>query len=171
MRLEEAYVLVIEDDINNQQIITDLLELMGIKHIYAHGSGWQGLKAARERMQSIDLILLDIQLPAEDGYGVLRRIRESPRFRNTRVVAVTSNVHTQDEARAPTALSASHWISTASRRRSRRYFRARPSGYGTSRQHRKLANSSAPPDRLLPARAAPTHTAVAWPPPTPRARF
>jgi two-component system cell cycle response regulator DivK len=103
MRLEEAYVLVIEDDINNQQIITDLLELMGIKHIYAHGSGWQGLKAARERMQSIDLILLDIQLPAEDGYGVLRRIRESPRFRNTRVVAVTSNVHTQDEARARAA--------------------------------------------------------------------
>src|SRR6185436_9545000 len=92
IRPEEAYILVIEDDANNQQIIADLLTLAGVKHIHIHSSGWQGLKDARERMQRLDLVLLDIQLPAEDGYGVLRRIRESPRFHNTRVIAVTANV-------------------------------------------------------------------------------
>jgi two-component system, cell cycle response regulator DivK len=103
MRPEEANILVIEDDTNNQQIIADLLSMAGVKHIHVQSSGWQGLKYARERMQRIDLVLLDIQLPAEDGYGVLRRIRESPRFNNTRVVAVTSNVLPQDVVRARAA--------------------------------------------------------------------
>src|SRR5690349_12460250 len=103
IRPEDAYVLVIEDDANNRQIIADLLALTGVKHIHIHSSGWQGLKDARERMQRIDLVLLDIQLPAEDGYGVLRRIRESSRFHNTRVIAVTSNVLPQDVVRARAA--------------------------------------------------------------------
>ena len=103
MRPEEAYVLVIEDDTNNQQIITDLLQIAGVRNISVAASGWQGLKLARESMPRVDLILLDIQLPAADGYTVLRRIRESPRFRNTRVVAVTANTHPQDEAQAQTA--------------------------------------------------------------------
>jgi len=100
---EEAYVLVIEDDVNNQQIITELLEMAGVQHIAVHPSGWQGLRAARETLPRVDLILLDIQLPAEDGFSVLRRIRESPQFRTARVVAVTANVRPRNEARARAA--------------------------------------------------------------------
>ena len=100
---EEAYVLVIEDDVNNQQIITELLEMAGVQHIAVYPSGWQGLRAAREILPRVDLILLDIQLPAEDGFSVLRHIRESPRFRTARVVAVTANVRPRNEARARTA--------------------------------------------------------------------
>jgi two-component system, cell cycle response regulator DivK len=100
---EEAYVLVIEDNVNNQQIITELLQMAGVQHITVHPSGWQGLRAARETLPRVDLILLDIQLPAEDGFSVLRRIRESPRFCTTRVVAVTANVRPRDEARARAA--------------------------------------------------------------------
>jgi len=103
MRPEEAYVLVIEDDRNNQQIIADLLQRAGVQHITVVTAGWQGLRAARTDMPQVDLILLDIQLPAEDGYGVLQRIRESPRFRATRVVAVTANVHARAQAKARAA--------------------------------------------------------------------
>jgi two-component system cell cycle response regulator DivK len=49
---------------------------------------------------NVDLILLDIQIPGEDGYGVLRRIRKEPRLANTKVLAVTANVMPQDVERA-----------------------------------------------------------------------
>jgi len=102
MRPEEAHVLVIEDDANNLMVTTDLLHMIGVKYFNARASGWQGLKLA-ESMARVDLILLDIQLPGEDGYMILKKIRASPKLAATRVVAVTANVLPQDEARARAA--------------------------------------------------------------------
>lgn len=102
MNAEEAYILVIEDDPNNLMVTTDLLRLVGVRYINARASGWQGLKLA-ETMPRVDLILLDIQLPREDGYTVLRQIRAHPKLHHTRVVAVTANVLPQDEAKIRTA--------------------------------------------------------------------
>jgi two-component system cell cycle response regulator DivK len=99
MRPEDAYVLVIEDDANNLMIATQLLRMTGVKYINARASGWQGLKLA-ESLPQLDLILLDIQLPHEDGYSVLRQIRSSAKLKDTRVVAVTANVYPQDEVKA-----------------------------------------------------------------------
>jgi len=102
MRPEEAYVLVIEDDPNNLMVTTDLLRMAQVKYINSRASGWQGLKLA-ESMSRVDLILLDIQLPREDGYTVLAKIRANPKLKGTLVVAVTANVLPQDEARARAA--------------------------------------------------------------------
>lgn len=98
MRPDEAYVLVIEDNANNLMVTTDFLRMIGVKYINARASGWQALKLA-ENLSRVDLILLDLQLPYEDGYTVLGRIRANPKFRDTRVVAVTANVFPQEEAR------------------------------------------------------------------------
>jgi two-component system, cell cycle response regulator DivK len=99
MRIEEAYILVIEDDLNNLMITTEYLQTLGTKYVNARASGWQGLKLA-ERLTRVDLILLDLQLPAEDGYAVLQRIRAHPGLHATRVVALTANNTPEDEARA-----------------------------------------------------------------------
>jgi two-component system cell cycle response regulator DivK len=99
MQLHDAYVLVIEDDANNLLVMTDLLQMMGVKYINARASGRQGLKLA-EALPRLDLILLDIQLPYEDGYAVLRQVRSHPKLQAVRVVAVTANVLPQDEAKA-----------------------------------------------------------------------
>src|SRR6185369_18000425 len=88
----EAHILVIEDDANNLIVITDLLRMAGITNIYSRSMGWQGLKLAQS-MPRIDLILLDIQLPYEDGYAVLRQIRAISALDRVPVVAVTANVH------------------------------------------------------------------------------
>jgi CheY-like chemotaxis protein len=37
-----------------------------------------------------DLVLLDIGMPLLDGFGVIRKIRENPRFASMPVVAVTA---------------------------------------------------------------------------------
>ena len=102
MKAEEAYILVIEDDANNLMVTTDLLRMVGVKYINARASGWQGLKLA-ETMPKVDLILLDIQLPREDGYTVLRQIRANPKLQDTRVVGVTANVLPHDEAKVRAA--------------------------------------------------------------------
>jgi two-component system cell cycle response regulator DivK len=98
----DACVIVIEDDANNLMVATDLLQLLGVKYVNARASGWQGLKLAAS-LPRLDLILLDIQLPHEDGYAVLRQIRAHPQLRETKVVAVTANVLPQDEAKARSA--------------------------------------------------------------------
>jgi two-component system, cell cycle response regulator DivK len=102
MNPAEAYILLIEDDPNNLMVATDLLRMVGVKYINSRASGWQGLKLA-ETLPQVDLILLDIQLPREDGYAVLEHIRKHPKLSATRVVAVTANVLPQDEVKARAA--------------------------------------------------------------------
>ena len=99
---DDAYVLVIEDNPDNLLVATDLLRLVGVRYINARASGRQGIKLA-ETMPRVDLILLDIQLPNEDGYVVLQNIRQHPKLRTTKVVAVTANVLPADEQHARAA--------------------------------------------------------------------
>lgn len=96
---EDAHVLVIEDNADNLMVATDLLRMIGVKYINSRASGRQGIKLA-ESLNRVDLILLDIQLPHEDGYQVLKNIRLHPKLKDTLVVAVTANVLPQDEAKA-----------------------------------------------------------------------
>ena len=37
-----------------------------------------------------DLVLLDIQMPVLDGYAVVRRLRQIPRFASLKVLALTA---------------------------------------------------------------------------------
>ncbi len=116
---DDAYVLVIEDDANNLIVAMDFLQMLGVRYANSRASGWQGLKLA-ESLPQLDLILLDIQLPHEDGYAVLQQIRNNPKFRDTRggggdgQRAATRRGASHGQP-ASTALSASHSTSTASR--------------------------------------------------------
>ncbi len=67
---QDAYVLVVEDNLNNFMITVELLALSGITRYEWKASGWEVIKFA-ERMPRVDLVLLDIGLPHEDGYAVL----------------------------------------------------------------------------------------------------
>jgi len=99
---EEAFVLIVEDNANNLMIATELLRTVGVKYLNSRASGRQALKLA-ETLPQLDLVLLDLQLPYEDGYAILERIRANPRFRQTRVVAVTASVHPEEQAKARAA--------------------------------------------------------------------
>ncbi len=97
--VQEAHVLVIEDNPDNLLVATHLLRLAGVKYINSRASGYQGIKLA-ETLPRVDLILLDIQLPGEDGYEILQRIRQHPVLHQTTVLAVTANILPQDEQKA-----------------------------------------------------------------------
>ena len=83
-----ATVLVVEDNVANFVLIARMLGYMGI-HCEWKTSGYEVVEYA-DTLPQLDLILMDIRLPYEDGYGALRKIRSSPNLRNTRVVAVTA---------------------------------------------------------------------------------
>ena len=54
----------------------------------------------RARENTPDLLLVDIQMPRLDGYGVLRELRADPRFSALQVVALTAFAMQGDRERA-----------------------------------------------------------------------
>ncbi|MBI3160335.1 MAG: response regulator [Chloroflexi bacterium] len=85
---KDATVLVVEDNVSNFVLIARLLGYMGI-HCEWKTSGYEVVEYA-DTLPRLDMILMDIRLPYEDGYGALKKIRTSPSLSNTRVVAVTA---------------------------------------------------------------------------------
>lgn len=89
---KDAYVLVVEDNLQNLVLIARLLAFIGVHRYEWKASGWQVLEFA-DTMPRVDLVLMDIHLPYEDGYDALAKLRSDPRFADTRVVAVTADAN------------------------------------------------------------------------------
>ena len=79
--------LIIEDNENNMELITFILEANGYITARAE-NGLNGLKLAKEI--NPDLIILDIQLPDIDGTIVLEEIRNTAINPLVPVIAMTS---------------------------------------------------------------------------------
>lgn len=79
--------LIIEDNENNMELITFILEANGYTTARAE-NGLSGLKMVREI--NPDLIILDIQLPDIDGTIVLEEIRNTAINPLVPVIAMTS---------------------------------------------------------------------------------
>jgi two-component system cell cycle response regulator DivK len=98
---QDATVLVVEDNVANFVLIARMLGYMGI-HCEWKTSGYEVVEYA-DTLPRLDLILMDIRLPYEDGYGALRKIRSSPNLKNTLVVAVTAEASLEEMNKAQTA--------------------------------------------------------------------
>lgn len=98
----EAHVLVVEDTVPNFMLIARMLNHMGIRRCEWKTSGWQVVQYA-EMLPRVDLILLDIRLPYNDGYAVLDKVRQNPKLKNTVVCAVTAEASEEQMRRAQKA--------------------------------------------------------------------
>jgi CheY-like chemotaxis protein len=90
-------ILLIEDNEQNRYLTTFLLEQNGYTVVSAP-DGPRGIEAAQTAMPSF--ILLDIQLPAMDGYAVARELRRRESLRETPIIAVTSYAMVGDREKA-----------------------------------------------------------------------
>jgi DNA-binding response OmpR family regulator len=68
-----ATILVVEDDPLQSQILCDILEAAGFTTVSAR-DGVEGLRLLYQHQP--DLVILDVVMPALDGWDVCRRIRE-----------------------------------------------------------------------------------------------
>jgi two-component system, cell cycle response regulator DivK len=89
-------ILIIEDNEQNIYLMTFLLEKNGYKVTQAR-TGIEGIRLAREFHP--DAILLDIQLPELDGYGVAKELRNHPSLNQVPIIAVTSYAMVGDKER------------------------------------------------------------------------
>jgi two-component system, cell cycle response regulator DivK len=85
---KDAVVLVVEDNVSNFVLIARMLGFLGI-HCEWKTSGYEVVEYA-DTLPKVDLILMDIRLPYEDGYTALRKIRQSSRLKDIPVIAVTA---------------------------------------------------------------------------------
>ena len=101
-RAEDAYIILIEDDPNSYLVVEELVKHAGFKHFY-HRSNGTKLIPLLEALPQVDLILLDIGLPGEDGFAVLKRLRAHPQSARAHIAAVTANIMHQTRLRAKDA--------------------------------------------------------------------
>ncbi len=94
----ETTVLVVEDNVSNFVLIARMLGFLGI-HCEWKTSGYEVLEFA-DTLPRLDLILMDIRLPYEDGYSALLKIRKSPRLKDVPVVAVTAEASLEQMTKA-----------------------------------------------------------------------
>jgi two-component system cell cycle response regulator DivK len=80
-------ILIAEDNAVNRELFRELLEMRG--HTVAEACDGEEALRMIEQTQP-DLLLLDIGMPLLDGFGVISKIRENPRFASLPVVAITA---------------------------------------------------------------------------------
>jgi len=68
-------ILIVEDDFSSRLYLNKILEKTGAILLNA-GDGREAVNIAQSE-KSIDLILMDIQLPLMDGYAAAKKIREN----------------------------------------------------------------------------------------------
>jgi len=90
-------ILIADDNALSRELMRELLEASGHLIIEAI-NGRNALDLIRR--YAPDLVFLDLQMPLQDGFSVLRDLRNEGRFDKLPVVAVTASAMIGDRERA-----------------------------------------------------------------------
>ena len=93
--MEQRKVLIVDDEPDIREILNLLLSSNGYE-VFSSADGENAIKILKEE-PTIDLIILDIMMPHEDGVQVLRKIRE---FSTVPALFLTAKIHENDKAEA-----------------------------------------------------------------------
>ena len=88
MNGEQKTILIADDMPNGRELIRTVLERSGYSVIEA-ADGQEALEKIHASRPH--LVILDLQMPVLDGYGVIRRLRSDPQYFTLPVVAITAN--------------------------------------------------------------------------------
>jgi signal transduction histidine kinase/CheY-like chemotaxis protein len=90
-------ILVVEDNAVNQKVVTSALAKRGFS-IELANDGQEALNKLEESA-AFDLVLMDIQMPVLDGLQATRLIRQDPRWKRLKIVAMTAHAMQGDKQR------------------------------------------------------------------------
>lgn len=90
-------ILLVEDNVDNQIIMTAWLEHAGYRVLLA-GDGAAGLTVAQAMLP--DIILMDVALPGMDGWDTAMRLKAHPITKSIPIIALTALALPDDLRRA-----------------------------------------------------------------------
>jgi CheY-like chemotaxis protein len=93
-------ILIIEDNLMNLELATDLLEANGFA-VFSAQTAEEGLRLAHELLP--DLVLMDFSLPGMDGLTATKNLKADLATRHLAVVGLTANAMKGDEELALSA--------------------------------------------------------------------
>jgi PAS domain S-box-containing protein len=105
--LQDVHVVVVEDDPDARELFTTILTKAGA-HVRVAASAAEGLRLLEGR--GADVLVSDVGMPDEDGYALLRRIRQHPTnaIRGIPALALTALAGEEDRSKAVGAGFTSH---------------------------------------------------------------
>ena len=86
-------VLVVDDEDRMRKLIKDFLQVKNYEILEAK-DGEEAIEIFNQKKEKIDLILLDVMMPKQDGWSVLRNIRQESKVP---VIMLTARGEEQDE--------------------------------------------------------------------------
>ncbi|MGE3317955.1 MAG: response regulator [Candidatus Berkiella sp.] len=95
--MKNKTILVVEDNEMNMDIASQLLEMEGYSVLRAL-DGQTGIRLASTHKP--DLILMDMQMPDQDGFEITRALKQDPNTASIKVVAFTALVMEEDRKNA-----------------------------------------------------------------------
>ncbi len=82
-------LLIVEDNIINQKVLTNILKPSGIKMKIAN-NGREAVDMVKEATKKFDFVLMDINMPIMDGYAATQIIRAESEFETLPIIAFTA---------------------------------------------------------------------------------
>lgn len=88
-----ALIYIVEDDTSIQEI-----ETIALKNSNYVVQAFDRAATFYKKLEEVipDLVLLDIMLPDEDGYKIVRKIRSNPKTRKIPVIMITAKTSEMD---------------------------------------------------------------------------
>ncbi|MBX3452753.1 MAG: response regulator [Planctomycetaceae bacterium] len=96
--LENLPVLVVDDNQTNRQILQEMLTTWGMRPTVVSSTreALAALERASSRGESFPLILTDAQMPSEDGFALIERVRSGEKGPRSVIVMLTSGDRDED---------------------------------------------------------------------------
>jgi len=92
-------ILVVDDEVDTTRLTKKILEDADFQVIPSY-NGKEALKIVEQKHKDIDLILLDIMMPAKSGFSVLEDLKKDDRFKNIPVICFTIKNFNEDIQKA-----------------------------------------------------------------------
>ena len=86
---EKKRILLVEDELVNQQILT--MQLSDYYEIIPAATGAEALELLASLHETLSLVLLDLNLPDIHGLEILKKIKSDPEYAGLPVIVMTAD--------------------------------------------------------------------------------
>jgi signal transduction histidine kinase/CheY-like chemotaxis protein/HPt (histidine-containing phosphotransfer) domain-containing protein len=89
-QFDKLKALLVEDNMINQQVATEILSQQGIQ-VEIADNGQVAVDILTERPQEFHLVFMDLQMPVMDGYAATRLLRSNEQLSKVPIIAMTAH--------------------------------------------------------------------------------